>query len=170
MPSFVSSTFSHLLAFAVDMNTRASVCRSFWLADVFGDGWGSAALHVSGPSGGYSTYAPTYLQNPVSVDICFDLNSNQDGDTFTASVRGFEPQQAWEVIICINSIESSIIIHFVPLLQYVQILWLGTILPSNTVYTGGFLTSMTFELHVTNTRAYITLEMSENLLPNVLEW
>ena len=79
---------------------------SFFLADTFGDGWGTAKLHVYDLRGHHVTYAPNPTAardetNPLTnVQYCFPnsaLLASEHERTFTAAVRGLNPRQSWEV-------------------------------------------------------------------------
>ena len=68
----------------------------FYLADTFGDGWGHSALNVFDLHGFHASYAPTSVTNPVTVQYCFNEDS-EEGRVVVAALIGLNPEKYWEV-------------------------------------------------------------------------
>lgn len=116
------------------------LCIDLYLADKFGDGWGSGSLKIFDSHGSYKSFAPA-CDKAVSTSYCFDSITARDGDHVTITVLGFEPYASWEIV------------------------FEARIRDSGVTYTGTYNTWMRFTYsHLSN----VTLTTSEFIQPNGL--
>ena len=63
---------------------------------MYGDGWNTASFNLYSLTRGELTQTNVSV-NPTVVKKCFDPIVHEDGDSFVASVTGFQTRQTWEV-------------------------------------------------------------------------
>jgi hypothetical protein len=121
------------------------------MADLFGDGWGTAGLVLFDNNRYYRKFSPDCTTNPVVSSYCFNPNFAKDGDSVTVTVSGLEPSFQWEIIFQAYDINSQ------------------------KTYTGSFGSLLTLVYHANEDptgwkHPMIYLGNSEKLLSNSIIW
>lgn len=96
---YVSSK-SNVYCLIIAFNKRSSVLknlRRFFLADTFGDHWDTANFFAYDSYTHYQKLTPDCAHDPLFHKYCFNPQTANDGDTVSATVIGFKPDNFWEV-------------------------------------------------------------------------
>lgn len=123
-------------------------CVVFTVADTFGDGWGSAKLHIFDTHGVHDIVQPTLQSSgPEEMEYCF-TSTSVSGDTLGAAVMGLSA-----------SYHTS------------EVYWTAKNMLTGDVYTGTYMTYVTFQYNVRSNSdgsktQSITLFAAESLQAN----
>jgi len=76
---------------------EAPVCIKFFLSDTFGDHWDTANFFAYDSYTHYQKLSPDCAHDPLFHKYCFNPLTANDGDTVSATVIGFKPDNFWEI-------------------------------------------------------------------------